>query len=50
MEMADRYEVVDVQDQRVVANYRNRDQAYRYADSRDNAYGAVRYAVRPVWN
>jgi hypothetical protein len=49
MKMADRYEVVDVQNQQVVANYRNRDQAYRYADRRDAAYGAVRYVVRPVW-
>ena len=48
--MADRYEVVDVQSDKVVANYRNRDQAYRYADRRDSQYGAVRFVVRPVWN
>jgi hypothetical protein len=50
MKMADRYEVTDVQTCKVVATYKNRDQAYRYADRRDNEYGAVRYAVRPVWN
>lgn len=50
MKMADRYDVVDVQAAKVVASYRNRDRAYRYADRRDNDYGAVRYAVRPVWN
>lgn len=47
--MADRYEVTDAQTGKVVANYRNRDQAYRYADAKDAAYGAVRFTVRPVW-
>jgi hypothetical protein len=48
--MASRYEVTDVQTQKVVAAYTNRDRAYNYADRRDNEYGAVRYVVRPVWN
>ena len=48
--MADRYEVVDVQTQRVAATYKNRDKAYDYADRRDNTYGAVRFVVKPVWN
>jgi hypothetical protein len=48
--MADRYDVVDVQSQKVVASYQNRNRAYGYADHRDNEYGAVRYVVRPVWN
>lgn len=48
--MADRYDVVDAQTSKVVASYKNRTAAYNYADRRDNAYGAVRYCVRPVWN
>lgn len=48
--MADRYDVVDSRTSEVVASYQNRNRAYNYADRRDNAYGAVRYVVRPVWN
>jgi hypothetical protein len=48
--MADRYEVVDNQTSQVVGSYKSRDRAYSYADRKDNAYGAVRYVVRPVWN
>ncbi len=43
--MASAYEVVDVQSQRVVYESNSSADAYREADRRDAAYGAVRYQV-----
>lgn len=48
--MADRYDVVDVQTKKVAGSFKSRDRAYTFADRKDNAYGAVRYVVQPVWN
>lgn len=47
--MADRYEVTDRHTGRVVGTYKSRTRAYRTADAKDLAYGAVRYTVRPVY-
>ena len=48
-EMADRYEVIDSRTNEVVGNYKNRDAAYRFADRKDHAFGAVRFIVKPIW-
>ena len=42
------HEVIDVQTQRVVGRYCSSGRALAAADRRDNAYGAVRYIVRPI--
>lgn len=46
MRVASAYEVVDSQTSRVVEEFDSSEAAYRYADRRDEAYGAVRYTVR----
>lgn len=43
--MAQAYEVVDARTDKVVAAFDESDEAYAYADRRDNAFGAVRYRV-----
>ena len=47
--MADRYEVIDNRTNIVVGSYKNRDAAYRFADRKDQAFGAVRFIVKPIW-
>ncbi len=44
-----KYELVDTKTGKVVASFAKSASAYRSADRRDAAYGAVRYIVRPVW-
>lgn len=44
-----RYDLIDSQTSKVVDSFKTRDRAYRAADRKDAAYGAVRYIVRPVW-
>lgn len=41
-----RYQVVDIQTGQVIGTYASSRSAYRVADRRDAAYGAVRYIVR----
>lgn len=45
-----RYDVIDIQTQKVVKSCKTRNGATRAADNRDNAYGAVRYIVKPVYS
>ncbi len=44
-----RYDIKDARTGRVVKSVKNRDLAYRIADRLDAEWGAVRYAVHPVW-
>lgn len=44
-----RYDLIDSQTSKTVKSYSNRDAAYRAADAKDQAYGAVRFIVQPVW-
>lgn len=48
-QMPTHYEVIDSQTTKVVDSFKTRDRAYRAADRKDAAYGAVRYIVRPIW-
>ena len=47
--MPTHYEVIDSQTAKVVDTFKTRDRAYRAADRKDAAYGAVRYIVKPIW-
>lgn len=48
--MANSYRIIDRQTQRQVGtDYSSRTRAQTRADRLDNAYGAVRYSVRPVY-
>lgn len=44
-----RFEVIDCQDGRVKASFRNRATANRCADRKNNSYGAHRFSVKAVW-
>lgn len=44
-----RYDVIDVQTQKVVGSFKNSHRAHRFADRKDMEYGAVRYVVKPIW-
>lgn len=50
MKTASSYQVVDSQTGFVVKTCKTRNGATRAADNRDNAYGAVRYVVKPDYS
>lgn len=49
MEKPIRYDIVDVQTGRKVAEAKTRQSATRMVDKRDNAYGACRYYAKAVY-
>lgn len=48
--MATTYQLIDIQTQKVIKTYASRDAATKAADSKDRAYGAVRYIVKPIFD
>lgn len=49
-EMATTYQLIDIQTQKLIKTYASRDAATKAADSKDRAYGAVRYIVKPIFD
>lgn len=45
-----RYDLIDSRTSQVVGSFQSRNRAYAAADRRDNAFGAVRFIVRPIWS
>lgn len=45
-----RFDIIDIQTNKVVATAKTRASANRMADRRDLAYGAIRYTVKAIWS